>query len=256
MAARASPKHTPIEFALKLVFQAFFEALPDKVVAPGTPVGCVLPSIRTKYGLPDDCIVCAGTTDSIAAFLASGAEEIGEAVTSLGSTLAIKMLTTERVDAVDYGVYSHRLGDRWLVGGASNTGGAVLKSFFDNAQLQALSANIDPDTPTQLDYYPLPSPGERFPINDPQLQPRIQPRPEDDVLFLQGASSYSFAVADRVRRAGGHCQDRGEMLQTVERAWRWRGETRVDGWRRRCQSSMDADPTTNSRRSCPSRRQW
>jgi len=32
----------------------------------------------------------------------------------------------------------------------------------------------------------LPAAGERFPISDPDLQPRLTPRPADDALFLQG----------------------------------------------------------------------
>lgn len=38
----------------------------------------------------------------------------------------------------------------------------------------------------RLDYYPLLRPGERFPVNDPGLPPRLTPRPEDDAVFLQG----------------------------------------------------------------------
>lgn len=57
----------------------------------------------------------AGTTDSIAAFLASGACQAGQAVTSLGSTLAIKMLSTVPVEDNSRGIYSHRLGTQWLV---------------------------------------------------------------------------------------------------------------------------------------------
>lgn len=79
-------------------------------------------------------------------------------------------------------------GDQWLVGGASNTGGAVLKQFFSNDQLAHLSAQINADQPSGLDYYPLTKPGERFPVNDPQLQPRLEPRPADDAVFLQGVS--------------------------------------------------------------------
>ncbi len=62
-------------------------------------------------------------------------------------------------------------------GGASNTGGAVLKEFFTSDQLKELSAQIDPDQPSGLDYYPLTKPGERFPVNDPHLEPRLTPRP-------------------------------------------------------------------------------
>ncbi len=62
-------------------------------------------------------------------------------------------------------------------GGASSTGGAVLKEFFTSEQLKELSAQIDPDQPSGLDYYPLTKPGERFPVNDPHLEPRLTPRP-------------------------------------------------------------------------------
>lgn len=86
-----------------------------------------------------------------------------QAVTSLGSTLAIKLLSEARVDDARYGLYSHRLGDAWLVGGASNTGGAVLRRHFSDAQLQELTGHLDASQPTGLDYYPLLSPGERFP---------------------------------------------------------------------------------------------
>jgi sugar (pentulose or hexulose) kinase len=34
--------------------------------------------------------------------------------------------------------------------------------------------------------YPLPKIGDRFPINDPQLVPILEPRPDDPVQFLHG----------------------------------------------------------------------
>ena len=61
-----------------------------------------------------------------------------------------------------------------------------LHSFFSDAQLRELTPRLDPSLPTGLDYYPLTKPGERFPINDPTLQPRLTPRPDDDAIFLQG----------------------------------------------------------------------
>lgn len=157
-----------------------------KVVPPGTPVAELLPNVATRLGLPRNCVVCAGTTDSIAAFLASGAKSPGEAVTSLGSTLVLKLLSHTRVDDTRYGIYSHRLGNLWLVGGASNTGGAVLQHFFSDAELASLSCRIDAQQESQLDYYPLLQPGDRFPINDPHLAPRLEPRPADSVEFLHG----------------------------------------------------------------------
>ncbi|QKD83293.1 FGGY-family carbohydrate kinase [Thermoleptolyngbya sichuanensis A183] len=157
-----------------------------QINAPGTAIAPILPDLGDRLGIPATCQICAGTTDSIAAFLASGASTPGQAVTSLGSTLVLKLLSTVRVEDAASGIYSHRLGNLWLVGGASNTGGAVLRQFFSDAELAALSAQIDPSRPSPQDYYPLPKPGDRFPINDPNLPPCLEPRPDNPVEFLHG----------------------------------------------------------------------
>ena len=154
------------------------------------PVGEVFNRVTFEvancHNFAPDAVVCAGTTDSIAAFLAGAPLEEGVAVTSLGSTLAIKMLLTKRIDDPSIGLYSHRIRDHWLVGGASNTGGAVLLNYFTPDEMDALSTHIDPNNPTNLSYYPLLTSGERFPINDPNLAPNLTPRPSEDHLFLQG----------------------------------------------------------------------
>ncbi|XP_017258547.1 D-ribulose kinase isoform X3 [Daucus carota subsp. sativus] len=165
--------------------KAYSYVLPS-VQAPGTFIGLVKEDVRTRFGLPKDCAICTGTTDSIAAFLAARATQTGKSVTSLGSTLAIKLLSTNRIDDARYGVYSHRLDDKWLVGGASNTGGAVLKQIFTDEQLKNLSEQIDPMKVSPLDYYPLQTVGERFPVADPKLAPRLTPRPKSDVDYLHG----------------------------------------------------------------------
>ena len=139
--------------------------------------------VAASLGLPQTITIYAGTTDSIAAFLACAPLKLGVAVTSLGTTLAVKMLSPKRIDAPEIGLYSHRLGDHWLVGGASNTGGGVLRHFFNVDQLETLSQQIDPSVESPLDYYPLLKAGERFPINDPNLAPRMAPRPACDVDF-------------------------------------------------------------------------
>jgi D-ribulokinase len=157
-----------------------------RVVVPGSPIGPIISAIAGEYAIPSDCQICAGTTDSVAAFIASGVSQPGTAVTSLGSTLVVKLLSRVRVDDSRYGIYSHRLGDLWLVGGASNTGGAVLQSYFTEKELAELSKQIVPNQLTGLDYYPLRRMGERFPINDPNLAPRLTPRSDDPVQFLQG----------------------------------------------------------------------
>lgn len=162
------------------------ETFLPEVVAPGAILGELAPAVARKLDLPKTCVVRAGTTDSIAAFIASGAHTPGTAVTSLGSSMVVKLLSTQRVEDARYGVYSHRFGDLWLAGGASNSGGAALRQYFDDADLAALSNQIDPTQDSGLDYYPLPSRGERFPLNNPQMVPRTTPRPDNDVAFLHG----------------------------------------------------------------------
>jgi len=156
------------------------------LVKPGAALGLVERPRAWALGLNPDCLVRAGTTDSIAAFLAAGVSRPGEAVTSLGTTLVLKLLSEARVDDGRYGVYSHWFGNLWLAGGASNAGGGVLRQHFSDDELPALSARINTERSSSLDYYPLPRPGERFPVNDPALPPRLEPRPADRAEFLHG----------------------------------------------------------------------
>lgn len=156
-----------------------------QVFIPGDKIGRISAAVAQTTGLSPHTEVVAGTTDSTAAFIAAGATAIGEAVTSLGSTLVMKIITTEPIFAPEYGVYSQPLGKYWLVGGGSNSGGAVLLHYFTKTQMAAMTPQLRPNQPTGLDYYPLLTPGERFPINNPQLAPRMEPRPEDDVIYFQ-----------------------------------------------------------------------
>jgi len=169
--------------------------LPRRVVPPGTVVGtcgAAAPLWRGEEDgplLPATARVVAGTTDSIAAFVAADTSggRPGFAVTSLGSTLALKMASDVRVDDARYGVYSHRIGGRWLVGGASNTGGAVLRHLgYDDAALARLSASIDPAVASAEAnaLYPLARPGERFPLADDALAPRLGDVRLDDPAYL------------------------------------------------------------------------
>jgi sugar (pentulose or hexulose) kinase len=156
-----------------------------QVLPAGARMGSVSKTAAKRFGLTETATVMAGTTDGCASFLATGASRPGEGVTALGSTLTVKVLSREPLFAPEFGLYSHRLGDMWLAGGASNTGGNVLRHFFDEARLAELTELIDPATDLGLDFYPLLQAGERFPINDPDLAPRMEPRPGKDHHFLQ-----------------------------------------------------------------------
>jgi len=187
--------------------------LPD-VVAPGEAIGTVSLDFANLYGFSHETVLVGGTTDSNAAFIAAaaagasgGVPSYGVAVTSLGSTLAIKMLSKTFVEDSNRGVYSHRFPilnanaskdgndktttDRqeelWLVGGASNVGCAVLRQEnFSNEELMDLSKDMDVSTDSLLKYYPLTKMGERFPIADGMKEPVLDPKPDSRQEYLKG----------------------------------------------------------------------
>ncbi|MHB8623023.1 MAG: preQ(1) synthase [Sulfuricaulis sp.] len=161
-------------------------ALLPEVHAPGEPLGTISADVAKTFGLPADVQIVAGTTDGVAAFLAAGATTPGYGVTALGTTLVLKLLSEKPVFSPEHGVYSHRLGKYWLAGGASNSGGAVLLQYYDTDQMQEMTPLLDPESFTGLDYYPLPNIGERFPVNNPEMIPRLEPLPGDSVTFFQG----------------------------------------------------------------------
>lgn len=194
----------------------------------GALIGLVSTETAHRYGWRSDTQVRAGTTDGVAAFIATGASGIGDAVTSLGSTLVVKLLSDRPLFAPEYGIYSHRLGTQWLVGGASNAGGAALLRHFTAERMAELSPLLRPDEPTGLDYYPLPDVGERFPVNDPKLQPRVAPRPADDLRFfqglLEGLASVERLAYQRLNSLGAPAL---RSLRTVGGGAHNRGYTRI-----------------------------
>lgn len=180
--------------------------IPVQVHSPGAPVGTVGKHMAERLGLPEDTLLVGGTTDSNAAFFAAaGVEPVaGTAVTSLGSTMAIKLLSAQYVEDADRGVYSHRFprvgeqngskgdvghsSEAWLVGGASNVGCAIFRALnFSDAELETLSNQLDPmaDIP-EANFYPLIKVGERFPTADANKVPVLEPVPASRKEYLHG----------------------------------------------------------------------
>lgn len=185
--------------------------------------------------------MAAGTTDSNAAFVAGcRTVQAGNAVTSLGSTLALKQLSQAYVEDADRGVYSHRFpqvllpttggGDDelWLVGGASNVGCAILRALeFSNDELDHLSSTrIDPTMESPLAYYPLTQPGERFPVADSSKQPVLEPVPEDRAEFLHGVLQ---GISD-VERDGYVALEQLGATPKCSKVWTCGGGSRNEMW--------------------------
>lgn len=170
----------------KLLFDS--KALPS-VTTPAVLKGNAITEFAKEHGFNKACRVLTGTTDGTAGFIAaSGIQNlaVGTAVTSLGTTLVIKTVSSKDINSEKFGVYSHKLFDVWVAGGASNSGAGVLLKYFNLEQLTELSKRIDPSNPSPLKYYPLLVKGERFPVNDLQMTSQVEPRPSDDAEFLAG----------------------------------------------------------------------
>ena len=163
--------------------QTWREALPE-IRPSGSVLGTLDRTRAHQLGLSSDILVIAGTTDANAAVLTADAGD-DEGITVLGSTLVLKRFTDMPLQH-GAGTSTHRVGGRWLGGGASNSGGAVLRECFPGIDLDELSRQIDPDQESGLKLLPLIGKGERFPVDDPDLEPVLTPRPVSDALYLHG----------------------------------------------------------------------
>lgn len=153
-----------------------YEHLPLKkewlqdVVPSGTPVGTMLPMLAQALGLPENVQVVAGMTDGCASQIASGAVNLGDWNTTIGTTLVVKGVTKEEIIDPEGRLYSHRHPEGlWMPGGASNTGADWIAGEFSD-DLDALNEQAAQLIPTGLMAWPLRQQGERFPFIAPDAR--------------------------------------------------------------------------------------
>ena len=94
------------------------------------------------------------------------------------------MKKINKIPIKEKGITTHRVNEDWICGGASNAGCGILSKFFSDLEIKELSRQINPSKKTSLKLLPLNSRGERFPVNDPFLEPILDPRPVSDSLYL------------------------------------------------------------------------
>jgi len=143
--------------------------LPE-VVPSGTPLGRLLPSLAVELGLSDEVQIVAGMTDGCASQIASGAVNLGDWNTTIGTTMVIKGVTEQELKDPQDRLYSHRHPEGfWMPGGASNTGADwVTREFKDD--LSVLNSEARQLIPTGWMVWPLLREGERFPIIAPDAR--------------------------------------------------------------------------------------
>ena len=151
------------------------------IIESGKIMGQIDSQLAERFNLNNKIQIISGTTNSNAAFLSAGLEA-KEGLTILGTTIVVKKINKTPIKGK--GITSHRVCGDWICGGASNAGCGVLSKFFSDSEIEELSRQINTSKETSLNLLPLNSRGERFPINNPFLEPILSPRPVSDALYL------------------------------------------------------------------------
>ncbi len=151
------------------------------IIKSGQVIHQIDSGLAERLKLNKKILLISGTTDSNAAFLAAGLDK-EEGLTVLGTTIVVKKINKAPIKAK--GITTHRVCGNWICGGASNAGCGILSTFFSDLEIKELSRQINTSKKTSLDLLPLNSMGERFPINNPFLEPILSPRPVSDSLYL------------------------------------------------------------------------
>ena len=151
------------------------------IIKSGEMIGQVNFDLAERFNLNKKLILISGTTDSNASLIATGLGK-EDGLTVLGTTIVVKKIIDNPIK--EKGITSHRIKGDWICGGASNAGCGILSKFFSDLEIKELSRQINPSKNTSLNLLPLNSKGERFPVNNPNLEPILGPRPVSDSLYL------------------------------------------------------------------------
>jgi len=197
----------------------------QEVVAPGTPVAHLLPSLANDLGLPSHTIVTAGMTDGCASQVASGAVRPGDWNTTIGTTLVVKGVTEKEIDDPTGALYCHRHPEGyWMPGGASNTGADWVSKLFSNNNIDTLNAAAAALIPTGQLAYPLMQEGERFPFFAPAARGFMPEGLSPAELFtacMEGVAYIERYAYERITQLSG---------ETVQRVYTAGGGSNSDAW--------------------------
>lgn len=141
--------------------------LPD-IVAPGTPIGQILPSVAEDWGLPPNTQVFAGMTDASAAQVASGAVDNGSWVSTIGTGLSIKGTSGQKIEDSISQIYSHRHWDSgWVPSATSHCGADAIGVRFAGQDIEQLTNAARKLPISNSLVLPLATVGEFFPFHAP-----------------------------------------------------------------------------------------
>ena len=152
-----------------------------QIIKSGKIIGQVHFGLAKSFNLNKKLVLISGTTDSNASLIATGLGK-EDGLTVLGTTIVVKKIVDKPIQ--EKGITNHRVSGNWICGGASNAGCGILSKFFSDLEIKELSRQINTSKNTSLNLLPLNSKGERFPIDNSDLEPILGPRPVSDSLYL------------------------------------------------------------------------
>ncbi len=156
------------------------KCLPE-IIKSGKIIGKVNSDLAKRFNLNKKLVLISGTTDSNASLIAANLGK-EDGLTVLGTTIVVKKIIDKPIK--ERGITIHRVNGDWVCGGASNAGCGILSKFFSDLEIKELSRQINPLKNTSLNLLPLNCKGERFPVNNSNLEPILGPRPVSDSLYL------------------------------------------------------------------------
>ncbi|ABV49952.1 Carbohydrate kinase, FGGY family protein [Prochlorococcus marinus str. MIT 9215] len=176
-----------------------------QIVKSGKIIGQVNFDLAERFNLNKKLILISGTTDSNASVIAAGLGK-EDGLTVLGTTIVVKKIIDKPIKK--QGVTNHRVNGHWICGGASNAGCGILSQLFSDSEIKELSRQINPSKNTSLNLLPLNSKGERFPVNNANLEPILDPRPVSDSLYLhalfEGLAKIELKGWEKLGELTGH----------------------------------------------------
>jgi xylulokinase len=180
------------------------------VGAPGAALGNVIGR--------DNCVLEGGSVDAFAEQLVAGANDVGDVLVILGTTLIVWAVVPGAVDVPNYYAMPNTAGGTYLVGGPSNAGGLFLN--WATALLGDAPGDVDPASVPIWVPYPR---GERVPLQDPDRRGQLV-----DLDLTQGPAPARRAALEATAFATRRMIDASPV--PAKRIVATGGGTRLDGW--------------------------
>ena len=199
-----------------------------RVVPPGVTIGTMKSDTANDLGFPEGTRIIAGATDGTAGFIASGARNLGDDNTTLGTTLVFKRLAAQPCIDPRGLIYCHKLPGppggqpRWLPGAASNTGCEWMTRASER-DLPAMDAAARSRLPVDVVAYPLARQGERFPFLSAAASGFLVP-----VAALDGSAPLD-PVADYAAHLQGTALVERLCYEALDEATKAQGSTQAQG---------------------------